>query len=120
MIRKLSRMAFHFGLLVVVALSLIPQDAMPGPNLWDKANHTAAYAALALAGGIGYRGVRPLMLVALGLLLLGAALELAQSALPGRIASLYDVLANAMGIVLGSLLANGANTLWPKHRPSDG
>jgi VanZ family protein len=69
-----------------------------------------AYGALAVAGGIGYRGLRALILVALGLLLLGAALELAQSALPGRIASFYDVLANAIGIVLGSLFAGGANT----------
>ena len=50
----------------------------------------------------------------------GAALELAQSALPDRIASFYDVLANTIGIVLGSLFASGANTVWPKHRPSNG
>ena len=109
MIRKLSRVAFYVGLLLVVALSLIPQDAMPTPDLWDKASHGMAYAALAVAGGIGYRSSRTLMLVALGLVLLGAALGVAQSALPGRIASLYDVLANAIGIVLGSLIASGAN-----------
>ena len=120
MITRLSRMAFYVGLLLVVALSLIPQDAMPAPSLGDKAGHALAYAALAVAGGISHRGLRSLILVALGLLLLGAALELAQSALPGRIASLYDVLANAIGIVLGSLFAGGANALWPKRRPSTG
>ncbi len=103
-------MAFYVGLLLVVALSLIPQDAMPTPDLWDKAGHAMAYTALALAGGIGYRGLRGLILVGLGLLLLGAALELTQSVLPDRIASLHDVLANAIGIVLGSLFAGGANT----------
>ncbi len=113
-------MAFHIGLLLVVTLSLIPQDAMPTTSLWDKAGHALAYAALALTGGIGYRDLRSLILVALGLLLLGAALELAQSALPGRIASFYDVLANTIGIVLGSLFASGANTVWPKHRPTNG
>jgi VanZ family protein len=110
MIGRLSRVAFYVGLGLVVALSLIPQDAMPTPDLWDKAGHGLAYGALAVAGGIGYRGLRALILVALGLLLLGAALELAQSALPGRIASLYDVLANAIGILLGSFIASGANT----------
>jgi len=120
MISRLSRGAFYVGLLLVVALSLIPQDAMPTPDLWDKANHGLAYGALAVAGGIGYRGLRGLILVGLGLLLLGAALELAQSALPDRIASLYDVLANAIGIVLGSLFASAANKVWPKHRSSNG
>jgi len=120
MIRRLSRVAFYVGLLLVVALSLIPQDAMPTPDLWDKASHGLAYAALAVAGGIGYRSSRALIRIALGLFLLGAALELAQSALPDRIASLYDVLANAIGIVVGSLFVSGANRVRPKHRPSGG
>ena len=33
MITRLSRMAFYVGLLLVVSLSLIPQDAMPAPSL---------------------------------------------------------------------------------------
>ena len=103
-------MAFYVGLLLVVTLSLLPRDAMPTPDIWDKVSHGLAYGALAVAGGIGYRSSRALILVALGLLLLGAALELAQSALPDRIASLYDVLANAIGILLGSFIASGANT----------
>ncbi len=42
-----------------------------------------------------------------------AAISITTSAaltLPGRIASLYDVLANAIGILLGSFIASGANT----------
>lgn len=117
MVRKLARLAFYLGLLIVVALSLIPQDAVPALRIWDKAGHVLAYAALAAAGGIGYRGQRSLFLVGLALLLLGAALELAQSFLPDRIASLQDILANAIGIALGSLLAGTANALWPEPRP---
>lgn len=120
MIAKLSRMAFYVGLVLVVALSLIPQDAMPAQSLWDKASHALAYGTLAVAGGIGYRGLRALVLVALGLLLLGAALELAQSALPDRIASLHDVLANAIGIALGSLFVVAVGALWPQRRSSTG
>ena len=117
MFGKLARLAFYLGLGLVVALSVIPQDAVPAPSLWDKASHVMAYAALATAGGIGYRGLRSLCLVGLGLLLLGAALELAQSFLPDRIASFHDILANAIGIALGSLLAGAANALWPRPRP---
>ena len=66
MIKKMSRMAFYVGLLLVVALSLLPQDAMPTTSLGDKAGHAVAYATLAVAGGIGYRGLRALLLVACG------------------------------------------------------
>lgn len=117
MLRKLARLAFYLGLLIVVALSLIPQDAVPAPRIWDKASHVMAYAALAATGGVGYRGLRSLFLVGLALLLLGAALELAQSLLPDRISSFQDILANAIGIALGSLLAGTANALWPEPRP---
>lgn len=120
MLRKLSRIAFYAGLVLVVTLSLLPQEALPPTGLWDKANHTAAYGALALAGGLGFPGRRALVPAALGLLLLGAGLELAQAAVPSRTASLYDVLANAIGIVLGSLFATAANTYRPRPRPTDG
>jgi VanZ family protein len=120
MIRSLSRLAFYFGLVLVVILSLIPQDVLPPTGISDKANHVAAYTALALAGGIGFRGVRRLMLVAAGLLLLGASLELAQSVLPDHVASLYDLLADAIGIMLGALLATGTDRVWLRHRPTGG
>ena len=117
-VRQASRTAFYFGLLLVIALSVIPQDAVPQTGLWDKTNHILAYAALAATGSVGYRGLRVWVLIAVGLLILGAALELAQSVLPGRFASVQDVVANAIGIALGSLLAVGADALWTRHSPS--
>jgi len=116
MIKRISRTAFYLGLLAVIALSVIPQDAMPPTGLWDKAGHTLAYAALAAAGGVGYPGLRNLAFMAAGLLLLGTALELMQLVLPGRIGSLNDVVANAVGVVLGSFLARGFGALWPERR----
>jgi VanZ family protein len=120
MFRRLYRVAFYAGLVLVIALSVMPQDAMPTTGMWDKINHALAYAALALAGGLGFLGLRAMILVALGLLLLGAGLELVQSVLPDRTASLYDLLANAVGIVLGSLVAAGSNSLWPRPRRPSG
>ncbi len=120
MIRTLSRLAFYFGLVLVVILSLMPQDVLPTTGMSDKANHVAAYTALALAGGIGFPGGRWQTLIAAGLLLLGASLELAQSALPDHVASLYDLLADAIGIALGSLLATGTNRMWLRPRHSGG
>lgn len=118
MIRRVSRTAFYLGLLLVIALSLIPQDALPPTGLWDKASHTLAYAVLAATGSVAHRGVRAWVLVAAGLLILGAALEIVQSVLPDRVASFHDVVANAVGVALGSLLAVGADALWIRHRPS--
>ena len=69
---------------------------------------------------MGFRGLglRPLIILAAGLLLLGAGLEIAQSFMPGRVTSLNDVFANTIGIVLGSLAAAGIDRVWPDHRPT--
>ena len=50
-------------------------------------------------------------MMAAGLLFLGAGLELVQAFLPNRFASGYDVLANVVGITLGSTVAISTNTL---------
>ncbi len=115
MVRKLSRIAFIVGLLAVILLSLLPREALPDPGTWDKLNHVMAYGVLALAGGLGFRGLRSLLLVGIGLLILGIALEIAQAALPYRSASAYDALANLIGISLGSIAAIGVNALLQKR-----
>ena len=117
MIRRVLGAAFYLGLLLVVVLSLIPQESVPRTGLWDKANHVLAYAALAATGSLAHRGIRAWILVAVGLLILGAALEAVQSMLPGRVASFQDTLANAIGVALGALLAAGVAALRAWHRP---
>ena len=74
-----------------------------------------AYAALGLAGGVGFTGLRSLLLVGIGVLILGTGLEFAQAALPNRTASAYDALANLVGISLGSIAASGMNALLQKR-----
>ena len=115
MLATLSRMAFFLGLLVVIALSVIPQGAIPDTGISDKLGHIAAYAALALAGGIAFRRARPLFMMATGLLFLGIGLELVQALLPGRFASSYDLLANVIGIALGSAMAISTNTFMNRR-----
>ncbi len=116
MLRKLSRIAFFIGLVAVIALSVIPQEAKPDPKLPYNLNHIAAYAALALAGGIAYRGGRSPFMMAAGLLLLGAGLELVQAYLPSRFANGYDVLANVVGIALGSAAAISTSVVMNRRR----
>jgi VanZ family protein len=110
MIRKLAKIAFFIGLLVVIALSLLPQETLPETGLWDKWNHTSAYAVLALSGSVGFLGWRSLLMVGLGLVVLGAGLELVQSVTPDRDGNITDAVANLVGVVIGSAATVGMNT----------
>jgi VanZ family protein len=116
MLKKLFRMAFFVGLLAVVVLSVIPKEAIPSLGLPDVLAHMAAYAALALAGGIAFRRARSLFILAAGLLLLGASLELVQGLIPGRDASGYEFLANMVGIALGSVAAISTSIVMNRRR----
>ena len=115
MLRTLSWMVFFVGLLAVIALSVMPPGAIPNTGLSDKMGHMAAYAALALAGGIAIRGARSLLMLVAGLLLLGLGLELVQALLPSRLASGHDILANVVGITLGSTAAISKNTVMNRR-----
>ena len=115
MLQTLSRIGFVIGLIAVIALSIMPAGAIPDPEISDKLAHMAAYAALALAGGIAYRGTRSLLILVAGLLLLGVSLELVQAFVPGRSASGYDSLANTIGIALGSAAAITTNMIMKRR-----
>ena len=110
--RKLAKTAFFIGLAVVLALSLIPNETRPETGLWDKWEHILAYGVLALAGGIGFKGWRSLLVLGLGLVILGAGLELAQSVIPDRDGSLTDVLANFVGVAIGSVATVGMGSFY--------
>ena len=110
MVRKLAKIAFFIGLVAVIALSLLPQETLPETGMWDKLNHALAYAVLAVSGGFGFKGLRSLLMVGIGLVVLGAGLELVQSVTPGRDGSIADAVANLVGVALGSLALAATNT----------
>lgn len=93
--------------LLVAALSPEPR----GPSLGlDKANHVAAFAALALTGLLaGARRAPSAAWLAFGLLGLGIAIEIAQAHVPGRSPELLDVLADAAGIAAGMVVGRAAS-----------
>ena len=98
----IARAAFGLGLASVVYLSVVPAARMPSVDVWDKAQHTLAYLALMLAGGLGFRRRAARLWVALGLLALGGGLEILQTRLPMREGSVGDAFANAVGVVAGA------------------
>ncbi|MCE2659873.1 MAG: VanZ family protein [Rubrivivax sp.] len=109
-------MAVTAAVVAVKALSVSP----PGPAFaWDKINHVAAFTALAFCGLFTFRATaRPHFWVSFILLAFGVAIELAQLYVPGRWGDVEDVVADAVGIVLGLMLAHRvAHWMDRRHRP---
>ena len=94
---------------VMLALWPAPEHPRPWFPQADKVQHGVAFAALV---GLGWLGeLRPLVRLCLGLLLLGIAIEVAQSFTATRTAEWADLLADAIGIAVGALGA-----VWAQRR----
>ena len=101
-----ARLAFGLILLAITVIALIPGH-VGGVNLlgWDKLNHIAAFAALALLARAGWPNARRTT-VFIGLMVFGLAIELAQTlSFIHRAFSMYDWAADAIGICLGLIAA---------------
>ncbi|MCF8062012.1 MAG: VanZ family protein [Deltaproteobacteria bacterium] len=100
-------LALGWSLVCLVAvLSLVPNPIeTPTFKAQDKVLHLAAYGGLMLWFGAIYRTGGPRRRIGVLLLLMGAALELAQGATGYRSPQSLDVLANGAGVLLGWLLA---------------
>ena len=116
MFRKLARLALFVGVVTVILLSLIPNEAMPSLAISDALAHMTAYGVLAFVGGIARRHARSLVMLATVLFLLGASLEFFQGLLPDRDASGYELLANMVGIAVGCLVAISINAALNRRR----
>jgi VanZ family protein len=101
------RAAFWLCAVAVGGLSLTPVEHLPAQifDIWDKLQHAGGFAVLALLGARGFPGRSLHLLV--GLVLYGAAIELAQSATGWRFGDVWDLLADSVGVVVG---------LWLSHR----
>jgi VanZ family protein len=103
--RPFLRSGFVVALVVVFALAMLP---LPAPitvvSFQDKIEHGLAFLALTLLGQAGWPAQR--MLIALGLVLYGALIEIAQHWLTThRVGDPADVLANSIGVAVGTVVA---------------
>ena len=105
MLRRPSQVVFMIGLLAVILVSVIPGDAVPRIGVRDVSAHMMAYAALAFVGGIACQRARSLLILTAGLVFLGMSLEVIQALIPSRDANGYELLADVVGIALGSAAA---------------
>lgn len=100
--RRLWTLAVVVLTLVILGLALTPRpEGLPSSG-WDKLDHLAAFAVLAVCGELAWRG-RPgaHLKLAAGLLAFGLLIEGGQSLVPGRSADWLDVVADGAGMALG-------------------
>ncbi len=98
-VRTLFRIAFVLALVAVFWLALMPAPDIATLVSWqDKIEHAVLFAALALFAVVGWPA-HPGR-IALGLLLYGAAMELAQSQTGHRFGDPWDWLADAIGLLV--------------------
>jgi len=93
-------------------------DASLSPDMQD-ALHLPAYTGLVVLWALSWSARSPLtartiLIIACACVAFGAAMELAQSVIPGRTCSLSDGLVNTTGAILGLALAFGWRLL--RHR----
>lgn len=98
-VRTLIRIAFVLALVAVFWLALMPAPDVARLVSWqDKIEHAVLFAALAPFALLAWP-TRPVA-IALGLLLYGAAMELAQSQTGHRFGDPWDWLADAVGLLV--------------------
>lgn len=94
-----------FGVTVLVVVCLLPSPDLPNLHVSDKLEHAAAFALLA-GSAVQLFERRALLMVAIGLLALGAGIEFAQALFTTtRAMEAADVVADTVGIVVGLSVA---------------
>ncbi|MCP3869639.1 MAG: VanZ family protein [Gammaproteobacteria bacterium] len=102
---------FALSLAVVIAiLSLMPQQSLDHVSMDDKLQHVSAYLLLGFFAGLSRQSLRTTLGTLVAVTLFGVLLELLQPWF-GRFFEVRDLYANALGAVMGSLLAYGLKTL---------
>lgn len=98
------RISLILILIGIAYLSLTPSTSVSVGN--DKVGHFIAYGALMFnLGLLTFDHSRKFLLAILLALGYGALMEWGQSFVPGRTVSVYDMIANAGGVGIGSVLA---------------
>lgn len=97
----------------VIVLSLVRLGATPPRAHSDKVGHVLAYATLMFWFGQIYARAGAKLFIAIGLALMGVALEIAQEFTGYRTFEYPDIAANTTGVVVGWLIGppRGPNLL---------
>lgn len=96
-------LGYVLTLLAVIVLSVIPAPDVGAPEGSDKAVHLIAYGAIAFCAGLGFTTWNNRCLAGLFAVLVGIILEFAQATWFDRNGSVWDAVANTLGVSLGLL-----------------
>jgi VanZ family protein len=102
-----------FGLAATLAICVVPLPAAAPtlPHL-DKVEHALGFALLASYAVLLFANPRARRAAAFGLIGFGIAIEAVQAWLPWRSADPLDMLADALGVLIGSRLAATPAATW--------
>jgi VanZ family protein len=89
----------------VIVLSLVKLGTQPPRAHSDKVGHVLAYATLMFWFAQIYSRERTKLFIAIGLVLMGIALEIAQEYTGYRTFDYADIAANSFGVVIGWVIA---------------
>ena len=97
-------------LFIILILSTIPGRAIPDINLFsiDKLLHIIEYFILAFLAINAVKNLSTNTIIAIILIgiIYGGFNEIWQSLVAGRFASMYDAIANGVGMILGSIISS--------------
>ncbi len=97
----LARLGLVVCLLCVTTLALLPITEIPGFMVWDKANHFIAFVVLTGLLYFSFEKIKIFTLIILPLFGYGFLLEVIQGLTEYRVFSMFDLLADAIGIMAG-------------------
>jgi VanZ family protein len=97
----IARAAVLFGVLAIIALSLVPGINRPHTGLPGKAEHFIAYCATASTFALGFCSRTSRVMIALGLMLLAGLMEILQLWVPGRHPAIGDAVVSGTGALFG-------------------
>ena len=108
----MSKKSFQIILIVylfaILAVSTIPGRAIPKINIWsfDKVLHIIEYFLLAflMINALKMPTIRPVLIVIIIGIAYGGFNEIWQGMLSHRYASVYDAIANGIGMIIGSIV----------------
>ena len=100
------------SLLIIIYTSLQPLPEFTYQTRYmDKLLHALSYLWLAMLLFICLKTNKINLLVIISLILMGVALEIIQSYIPGRLFSIYDMIANTLGVLAGAFLGRKIKNL---------
>lgn len=113
-VQKALLLLLLLELLGIIYLSLKSPNGGVNVQLNDKVGHFIGYGVLSLNTFLvfGFKPIRKGILLFIGLLGMGAILEGLQGFVPGREVSGLDIVANSIGVAIGTALY----FVWKKYQ----